>query len=448
MSNIEKPVAIIGGGLVGCMQAIFLANRGFKVELYESRPDIRKWNIGQGRSINFTLCHRGRAALSAIGCEEEIVPMCVPVYGRMIHSLNGTTSSQLYSTKGEALLSIDRQKLNRYLLDKAEAHQNIKVYFQHKLVRVNLKEQILTLNYNGIEKDVSVAFTFGCDGAYSTVRRQLMRHGRLNYTQEYIDHGYKELTMPPTIEGEYAMPPNYVHVWPKQDFLMLGLPNQDKSFTMTLFMPFEGLDSLKTENDVLTFFRTHFPDSVNKIGADRIVKDFFTNPIGSLVSIKCYPHYLDSYTIILGDAAHAVVPFYGQGLNAGLEDCLVFDKCLEQVGKDLHKASQAYTKLHWRNCHAIADLSMRHYMELRSHCTSRIYIFRKHLDNFLHFLFPHAFVPFYTLIAFSHMPYQQALERHRRQQTVVNCGLVLVVLGVISIIMCIIYIYIKCYVVL
>ena len=433
MSNTEKPVAVIGGGLVGSLQALFLANRGFHVELYESRQDIRKSNLGQGRSINLALSHRGREALKAVGCEKEVVDMSIPMYGRMIHSLNGEMSPQLYSTKGDAILSIDRQKLNEYILDKADAHPNIKVYFEHKLVRANLKDQILTLNYVGREKDISVSFTFGCDGAYSTVRRQLMRWERLNYSQEYIEHGYKELTMPPTEEGDYAMPANYLHIWPKQEFMMIALPNLDKSFTMTLFMPYKVFNSIETEEDVLTFFMKHFPDSIDKIGANRLVKDFFNNPTGSLVSIKCFPHYLDSHTVILGDAAHAVVPFYGQGMNAGMEDCLVFDECLEQVGGDLHKGAQTYSAAHWKDCHAIADLSMYNYLEMRSHVTSRLFLFRKVIDNFLHFLFPQMFIPLYPMVAFSRLPYHKVKEKQQQQQVIIRRGMFLVGLGVMGV---------------
>ena len=441
MNRVKKPVAVIGGGLVGCVQAIFLAKRGFKVELYESREDIRKSSTGQGRSINLTIADRGKAALSAIGCEEEVVDMCVRVYGRMIHSLSGKMTSQLYSVKGDAILSIDRLKLNKYLLDKAEAHPNIKVYFQHKLIHANLKEQILTFDNDGTEKKVSVDFTFGCDGAHSAVRQQFMQSPHFNYNQEYIDHGYKELLMPATIENDYAMPHNYIHIWPKQEFMMIALPNQDKSFTVTLFMPKESFDKIKTEEDVLAFFNKHFPDSIDKIGADSLVDDFFKNPTGSLVSIKCSPHYLDSRAVILGDAAHAMVPFYGQGVNAGLEDCLFLNECLDKMGGDLHKGAQEYSKVHWKSCHAITELSMHNYLVLRSHCTSWHYRLKKNIDNLLYWFFPNSFVPIYSMVAFSRMPYDQVVKKDEQQKTMVNRGLATITVVVISVIIAIVLLF-------
>ena len=385
-----------------------------------------------GRSINLALSHRGREALRAVGCEETVLSFAIPMKGRMIHSLSGDMTSQAYSTEGNAILSIDRHKLNNHLLQSAEAHPNITICFKHKLTRADLKGQTLTFQTPEGERDVHVDFTFGCDGAYSTVRRQLMRWEKLDYSQVYIEHGYKELSMPPTAEGEYAMPVNYLHIWPCHEFMMIALPNPDCSFTLTLFMPFKVFKTIETEEDLLAFFMKHFPDSIDKIGPEQLVKEFFQNPTGSMISVKCFPYYLDSRTLILGDAAHAVVPFYGQGMNAGMEDCLVFDECLSDVGgKDLHTSAQKYSDIRWKDGHAIADLSMYNYTEMRSHVTSRSFLLRKYVDNFLHLLFPHSFIPLYTMVAFTRLPYHLIIERDRRQKalvsrviTVLGCGII------------------------
>lgn len=419
----SQPVAVIGGGLVGSLQALYLAKRGFKVHLFELRDDIRKSTGWGGRSINLALSHRGREALRGVGCEETVVSMAIPMKGRMIHSLNGTMTSQAYSTEGKAILSIDRHKLNQHLLETADCHPNITLHFKHKLTRADLKNQ--TLTFDTPEQETSsyqVQFTFGCDGAFSTVRRQLMRWDRLNYEQQYIEHGYKELCMPPTKEGEYAMPANYLHIWPRQEFMMIALPNPDCSFTLTLFMPFKVFETIETEEDLLAFFMKHFPDSINKIGAERLVKDFFKNPTGSMVSIKCFPYYLNCRTLILGDAAHAVVPFYGQGMNAGMEDCIVFDECLQE-GTDLHQSACKYSDIRWNDGHAISELSMYNYIEMRSHVTSRIFVLRKYLDNFLYYLFPSTFIPLYTMVAFTRIPYHQVIERNRTQRAMVSRAL-------------------------
>lgn len=426
----ETKVAVVGGGLVGTLQALFLAQRGLDVQLYESRDDIREsTDAGRGRSINLALSHRGRQALKAVGCETEVLASAIPMHSRMIHLLNGKLSPQPYGTKGEAILSVDRQKLNEFLLNKVEEHPNVTLNFRHKLTRADLAEQKLffATGKNGAEEATArVDFTFGCDGVFSTVRRQLMRWGMLNYRQEYIEHGYKELTMPPTDSDRHAMAKNFLHIWPRHEFMMIALPNQDGSFTVTLFMPFKNFNAIETEEDLLAFFVKHFPDSIDKIGPELLVREFFSNPTGSLVSVKCSPHYLDSRTLIMGDAAHAVVPFYGQGMNAGMEDCLVFDELVTDVGGSLEDAAREYSRTHWRDTHAIADLSMNNYVEMRSHVTSRWFIFRKHLDNLLHWLFPRTFVPLYTMVAFTRIPYHQVVERHERQRHAVDRGLVVV----------------------
>lgn len=420
-STTGKPVVVVGGGLVGSLQAIFLAKNGYHVHLYDQRKDIRKFDPGAGRSINLALSHRGRQALKAIGCEERVVASAIPMHARMIHSYNGRMSSQPYGTNRQAILSIDRQKLNELLITEAENHQNIDVIFEHKLLRADLDTQVLTFAHGGIiEKQVEAQFIFGCDGAYSTVRRQMMRWGRLNYHQEYIEHGYKELTMPPREDGMFAMPENFLHIWPRNEFMMIALPNQNRSFTLTLFMPFKTFESIETEEDVLAFFMKHFPDSIKNIGADRLLKDYFANPTGSLMSVKCFPHYLGSNTLILGDAAHAVVPFYGQGMNAGFEDCLVFDECLSVTGNNLHKAAKIYSETRWVDTHAIADLSMYNYLEMRSFVNSKIFVLQKYVDNILHRIFPRTFIPLYTMVAFTRIPYHEAVERDRWQRGIVN----------------------------
>ena len=412
----DLPVAVIGGGPIGTLHAIFLARRGFKVLLFESRGDLRKLEFGGGRSVNLALSYRGIQALKAVGCHEQILALTVPMYGRMIHSLDGKTSPQPYSAKGDAILSVDRLKLNQCLLNLAQAHPNIQLLFQHRLIRANIKDQVLTIKNTEGEKDVKVSFTFGCDGVYSTVRRQLMRWDRLNYQQEYIEHGYKELTMPPNKEGDFAMAPNYLHIWPRGEFMMIALPNPDKTFTMTLYMPYKVFDAIETEEDVLSFFMKHFPDSIDKLGAENLVKDYFKNPMGLFLSVKCYPHYLGSRTLILGDAAHAVVPFFGQGMNAGMEDCLIFDELFESnESKDLHTTSQMYSEKRWKDAHTITDLSMYNYLEMRSHVTRSSFRLRKGFENFLHLWFPHWFEPMYSMVAFSRIPYHRAVEIYQKQ---------------------------------
>jgi len=441
----KTSVAVIGGGLVGPLHAMLLAKKGFLVDLYEARQDIRQSsNVGdRSRSINLALSVRGREALRKVGLEDTVLESAIPMNARMIHSPSGELSAQPYGKKGQCIYSIDRQILNELLLTKAEAAPGVSVHFEHKLKRANLEEKTLVFQVGEKkvqEKTVKTDFIFGCDGAHSKVRRQMMRWGELNYSQQYIEHGYKELTMPPTASGDFAMPTNYLHIWPRQEFMMIALPNDDRTFTLTLFMPFTDFEAVKKEEDLLVFFRKHFPDSIDKIGKERLVRDYSRNPTGKLFYVKCRPHFMAGNTLILGDAAHAIVPFYGQGMNAGFEDCLIFYNLLEQFSNNLQKAATAYSETRWKDTDAIADLSLSNYKEMRADVNSWFFRRRKHLDNILHRLFPTRFIPLYTMVAFERRPYHEAFEQSRWQKSFVNKTLLfLTIMSIIVLLGCTCY---------
>ena len=424
MSSDNK-VIVIGGGPVGTMQGIFLAKRGFNVELYESKKDIREENPKRGRSINLTLSHRGLEAMKAIGCEDDVYAIAIPMYTRYVHLPNGKVSIQPYGNNGEAILSIERQKLNEVLLDKAEQMTNLKLHFEHKLTRSDMDLKIHTFfnSKRNQEVNISYHFTFGCDGVYSSVRRQMMKWGRLDYSQSNIEHGYKELTMPPNKDGDYAMPCNHFHIWPRQEFMMAAFPNMNKSFTLILFMPFKVFETIKNEQDLLSFFREYFSDCLEKIGTENLIKVFFENPLSSVVSVKCFPYYLNSQVLLMGDAAHAIVPFYGQGLNAGMEDCLIFDEYMSVLSNDLHQSAQQCSKRRWKDGHGMADLSMYNYLEIRSHVASKAFLIRKYLENILYRLFPTTFMPLYTMVTFTRIPIQEVIRRNRKQHKLINIGI-------------------------
>ncbi|KAJ6665370.1 hypothetical protein lerEdw1_004419 [Lerista edwardsae] len=380
--------------------------------------DLRGSNAARGKSINLALSHRGRQALKAIGMEEQIVSKGIPMRARRIHMPSGKQYSILYGTKSQYILSIDRANLNKELLSAAENYPSTKLYFGHKLLHCNVESSLLTFSGPGqISKEVTCSLIVGCDGAFSTVRKQYMRQTRFNYSQEYIPHGYMELTIPPK-NGDFAMEPNYLHIWPRNTFMMIALPNLDKSFTCTLFMPFDDFDKLTTEDQVLDFFQIYFPDSIPLIGKQELMRDYFLLPAQAMVSVKCSSYHIDSCCVLMGDAAHAVVPFYGQGMNAGFEDCLVFDELMNQCQNDLSVCLPEFSRLRVPDDHAISDLAMYNYVEMRAHVNSKWFIFRKHVDNLLHALFPSTFIPLYTMVTFSRIRYHEAVQRWKWQNKV------------------------------
>ncbi|XP_054028508.1 kynurenine 3-monooxygenase [Dryobates pubescens] len=439
----RKRVAIVGGGLVGALNACFFAKRGFHVDVYEAREDIRVASFTRGRSINLALSHRGRQALRAVGMEEQIVSKGIPMRARRIHTPSGKKYSIPYGKKNQYILSVDRANLNRELLTAAEKYSNTKLYFGHKLLECNAESGTLTIKcridsrnplaFSSDQQSLEVTYDLivGCDGAFSTVRKHFMRQTRFNYSHTYIPHGYMELTIPPK-DGDFAMEPNYLHIWPRNTFMMIALPNMDKSFTCTLFMPFEDFEKLTTGEQVLKFFQTYFPDAIPLIGERELKHDYFLLPAQAMISVKCSSYHLGSRCVLMGDAAHAVVPFYGQGMNAGFEDCLVFDELMDLFHNDLGDCLPEFSRLRVPDDHAISDLAMYNYVEvrvmvvlsqMREHVNSTWFIFRKHVDNFLHTLMPSTIVPLYTMVTFTRIRYHEALQRWKWQKKIINRGL-------------------------
>ncbi|CAI5653430.1 kynurenine 3-monooxygenase [Oreochromis niloticus] len=427
----KKVVAVVGGGLVGALNACFFAKRGFDVELFESREDIRRAKIVKGRSINLALSHRGRQALKHVGLEEKIVAQGIPMHARMIHSLDGKQSPIPYGRKGQYILSVDRANLNKELLTAAETYPNTKMNFDHKLQDWNAETGLMTfVRLDGSKEQVKADLIVGCDGAFSAVRKQFLRRSRFDYSQTYIPHGYMELTMPP-INGEFAMKPNYLHIWPRNTFMMIALPNLDKTFTCTLFMPFEDFEKITTGDEVIEFFQKYFPDTIPLIGADTLQRDYFRLPAQAMVSVKCNPYHIGDTCVLMGDAAHAVVPFYGQGMNAGFEDCIVFDEIMDQFNEDFRAVLPEYTRVRVPDDHAIADLAMYNYIEMRAHVNSKWFIFRKYVDNILHFFMPKTIIPLYTMVTFTRTRYHEAVKRWHWQNKVINRGLLLSAVGAV-----------------
>uniref|UniRef100_A0A8C4F9X2 Kynurenine 3-monooxygenase n=1 Tax=Dicentrarchus labrax TaxID=13489 RepID=A0A8C4F9X2_DICLA len=388
--------------------------------LYSQRlwQDFQKTLLG--RSINLALSHRGRQALKHVGMEDKIVSQGIPMNARMIHSLSGKQSPIPYGKKGQYILSVDRANLNKQLLT-GKIHHTLKLICH---------VAGMFLRSDGSEEHIKADLIVGCDGAFSAIRKQFLRRSRFNYSQTYIPHGYMELTMPP-INGEFAMKPNYLHIWPRNTFMMIALPNLDKTFTCTLFMPFEEFEKITTGDEVIQFFQRYFPDAIPLIGVDALKRDYFRLPGQAMVSVKCAPYHIGDKCVLMGDAAHAVVPFYGQGMNAGFEDCIVFDEIMEQFNEDFSAVLPEYTRVRVPDDHAIADLAMYNYIEMRAHVNSRWFLFRKYVDNFLHFVMPRTIIPLYTMVTFTRTRYHEAVERWHWQDKVINRGLMFCATGAV-----------------
>ncbi|KAK3093238.1 hypothetical protein FSP39_013069 [Pinctada imbricata] len=360
-----------------------MAKRGFKVELYERREDIRKAAIVKGRSINLALSVRGREALRHVGLEDEVVKNGIPMHARMIHNTDGSCNPILYGTKSQFIMSVDRRKLNEVLLEAAEHKYAVKCYFEHKLLQ-----------------------------------KQMMKETLFDYQQQYIPHGYMELTINPTSENLFAMPANYLHIWPRNEYMMIALPNLDKSFTCTLFMPFEIFNSINTAEEAIQFFKDKFPDSIPLIGAENLKKTYTSSKALPMISIKSSPYHYKDKVVIMGDAAHAIVPFYGQGMNAGFEDCIVLNEFLDLHKNDLEKALAGYSEHRVPDCQAICDLAMYNYIEMRKSVNSRLFLMRKSLDNMLYKIFPSSWVPLYTMVSFTRTRYHECIAKRKWQDEV------------------------------
>lgn len=429
MAVQKKEIVIIGAGLVGSLLSIYLAKRGYKVKLYERRPDMRREKIVAGRSINLALSDRGLLALEKVGLADAIRAISIPMHGRFLHQPDGSTAFQPYGKEGQFIHSVSRGTLNKKLMDLAEA-QGVEIFFHHKCTRIDWDTKTVYFEHGGTtthtgskEVNVQADLIFGADGAYSVARLQhQLQHDRFNYQQAYIDCGYKELSIPATAAGEFAMEPNALHIWPRTDFMLIALPNPDKSFTGTLFFPFEGPQSfsrLDTEEKVRSFFEQTFPDAIALM--PDYVHDFFHNPTSSLVTVKCYPWVRSDRFTLIGDAAHAIVPFFGQGMNCGFEDCRVLDELIERYGDQWERLLEEYQLLRKPDADAIADLALNNFTEMRDRVADPRFLLQKKIEARLHEKYPDQWIPAYSLVTFSpQLRYSEALRNGQRQERVME----------------------------
>jgi kynurenine 3-monooxygenase len=431
----EPPVVIVGAGLAGALLACYLGRAGQRVAVYEKRPDPRCWPAERGRSINLALSVRGIHALRELGLADEVLVQSILMRGRMIHARDGALTFQPYGKDdSEALHSVSRAGLNRLLVEAAARHGSVRLFFDRKCTGLDAQGAVAEFVDETTQAPVAVPAeaVVGADGAYSAVRAWMQRREGFSYSQEYLGHGYKELTIPAGPGGAFHLEKHALHIWPRGGFMMIALPNLDGSFTCTLFWPFEGPNSfaaLKTAADVLAYFRDQFPDAAPLVPA--LAEEFQTNPTGPLLTIRCQPWRVGR-AVLVGDACHAVVPFLGQGMNAAFEDCTVLHRCLVEAKWDWERATARYEALRKEHADALADLCVANFIEMRDRVASPLFVLGKRLAVLLHRLFPRWYLPLYTMIEFTRIPYAQAVRRARAQARAVAAvavGLVALLAG-------------------
>ena len=407
----QKEVAIVGSGLVGSLLAIFLRKQGHKVTIFDRRPDVRLVEFS-GRSINLAMSNRGWKALREAGIEDEIRELALPLDKRAMHVDDKPVYFQKYGEDGEAIYSISRGILNRKMIDLAE-EAGAEFRFEEKIWDVDLPNAKL---YTGdseksVWKEYKFDLIFGADGAFSRTRHKMQRQSRFNYSQHFIDVGYKELTIPANADGSHKLDNASFHIWPRGNFMLIAMPNLDGSFTCTLFMPFEGdvsFESIQTEQQADQFFEQYFPDIKDEIS--NLKRDFFKNPTSAMVTIKCYPwSYFDKITLV-GDSAHAIVPFYGQGMNAGFEDISVLNEKMNQHGDNWEIIFEEYQRERKPNTDAIAELSYRNFVEMSSKTADPSFLLRKKIEKKFAQKYPELWVPLYSRVTFSDKAYSDALD--------------------------------------
>jgi kynurenine 3-monooxygenase len=438
---MSRPTVVqVGAGLGGSLAALLLGRAGCDVRAFEMRPDPRRKGYAGGRSINLALSARGLHALRLVGLDQQVLAMSVPMRGRMIHDENGGTAFQPYGTEAaHANHSVSRGDLNIILLEAATKEPNVRFEFERKCVDVDTGAPSATFESvataaggaagggaasgGAATETVRGDVVLGTDGAFSVVRRRLMRLDRFDFSQDYLSHGYKELTIPAAPGGGFRMEKEALHIWPRGGYMMIALPNRDGSFTCTLFWPHEGANSfasLAGAAEVRGFFERRFPDVVPLV--PDLAEQYLGNPVSSLVTIRCRPWHHDGKIGLLGDACHAVVPFHGQGANCAFEDCVVLDECVRRHPGDWRAALAEFEALRKENADALADLSLANFVEMRDHTASRLFRARKTLEKTLYRLFPGSFMPLYMMISFSRIPYAETVRIAARQSRTIRAA--------------------------
>ncbi len=419
-----KTATIVGAGLVGSLWAVYLSKAGYKVTIFERRSDLRKADISAGKSINLALSTRGWKAFKNVGVEKQIKDIAIPMYGRTMHDQKGALTYQPYGLEDQAIYSVSRAGINCTLMDIAEKEGSATINYNQQCVGADLDKGIVHLKDTETGQTYSHTsdVVFGTDGAFSAIRTKAMQKTpRFNYSQEYIADGYREILLPANADGSYKLDVNTLHIWPRGRYMLIALPNEDGSFTCTLFMPFEGhessFDKLNTKADVDTFFKTTFPDFYTLM--PEIGDQWESHPLSTLAIIRCFPWTIGK-TALMGDAAHATVPFYGQGMNSGFEDCTVLWELMQEHNEDWPKVFQAYQDLRKPDGDAVQDLSLHNYYVMRDFVGDPKFLLQKKFERRIQELYPENYMPLYSQVSFSNIRYSEAWEKGMKQDNFIK----------------------------
>ncbi|NVK64498.1 MAG: FAD-dependent monooxygenase [Flavobacteriales bacterium] len=422
--STEKSAIIVGAGLVGSLWAVYLSKAGYKVTIYERRSDIRKAEISAGKSINLALSVRGWTALDAVGVGDKIRDLAIPMYGRMMHSTEGELSFQPYGQEDQAIYSISRGGVNARMMDIAEHEGNATIHYNHQCTGVDLEDgKIRLLNKETNETVYDQAdVVFACDGAFSAVRyKGMQKLDRFDFSQDFIDDGYREILLPANEDGSYKLDKNALHIWPRGRFMLIALANEDGSFTCTLFMPFDGgensFKSLNTKEKVDSFFKETFPDFYEMMPG--IADAWEDHPLSSLAIMRSYPWH-HGKVAMMGDAAHATVPFYGQGMNGGFEDCTVMWRLMQKHNEDWDKVFAEYSVERKPDGDALQDLSLYNYYVMRDYVADPMFLLRKKIEAKFSKLYPEKWLPLYSQVTFSNIRYSEAMASGKAQDKIMD----------------------------
>ena len=416
-----EKITLIGAGLVGSLLSIYLAKRGYRVEILERRPDMRREEVSAGRSINLALSTRGIRALEKLGLAKDVLSRAIAMRGRGVHLPDGGYGVQSYGqSDSECIYSISRNDLNQTLMSAAEKTGQIHIRFNQRVTSVDLETREIEVEGPGLSRECRPApVLIGTDGSASALRTAMERRLGFESSTSTLEHGYKELTLPAAADGGFQLDKHALHIWPRATYMLIALPNVEGSFTCTLFLPFEGRESfaeLRTPDQVRAFFEAHFPDVLPRF--PKLTEEFFSHPTGKMITVKCAPWNVGGDALLMGDSAHAIVPFFGQGMNSGFEDCLVLDRAIEHAGGDLRRAFDQFSRSRKPDTDAIADLALENFVEMRDKVADPAFQFERRIERILQREFPGEYLTRYQLVTFSQVPYSVALRAGRIQQEI------------------------------